>query len=148
MRHLAAPIIVGAALIAVPASARAQTAPAPVPTAESASPSDPLAKTVRVRDRTDVLTEQQIAETHLSNGLEVVQRLRAQWMFNRGGNIPDPDGSVEVQVWVDGADQGGLDVLARLDVERISMMRYVDPIRARTTYGPGNGRGVITVTLR
>jgi hypothetical protein len=138
-----------AALALSAAGAAAQTQPADtVPTAVAASPADPIAAVSRVRTRRDVITQEEIDATHLSNAFDVVSRLRPQWLHNRGGPYPDPDGSVEVQVFFNGQPVGSVDALKGYSASQVGTLRYVDPIRARATYGPPNGRGVITVTGR
>jgi len=118
------------------------------PTAAAASPADPTAAVSRVRNRRDVITTEEIDATHVTSAYEVVQRLRPQWLHNRGGPYPDPDGSVEIQVYFNGQPVGGIDALKQYSIMQVGTMRWIDPIRARGTYGPGNGRGVITVTGR
>jgi len=146
-----APIgLAAAALLAAAAGASAQAQPRAdsVPTAAAASPADPTAAVSRVRGRRDVLTVEEIQGTHLNNAFEVVSRLRPQWLHNRGGPYPDPDGSVEIQVFFNGQPVGNIESLKQYPLNTIETMRFVDPIRARATYGPPNGRGVITVTSR
>jgi hypothetical protein len=150
VKSLASLGIAAAALLAAAASASAQTQPAPdtIPTAAAASPADPTAAVSRVRRRGDLLTMEEIQATHASNAYEVVSRLRPQWLHNRGGSYPDPDGSVEVQVFFNGQPVGNVESLKQYSLNTIETIRFIDPIRARATYGPPNGRGVITVTSR
>jgi len=141
--------LAAAALLFAASGAAAQTPQADtVLTAAGASPADPVAAVSRVRGRRDVLTLEEIQATHLTNVFEVVSRLRPQWLHNRGGPYPDPDGSVEVQVFFNGQPVGNTEALKQYPTNTVATMRFVDPIRARATYGPPNGRGVITVTSR
>lgn len=111
---------------------------------------DPMAHAVRPRYRREVVTEQEIAATPAtSHALDLVRRLRPEWLRNRGSaDQPDDDGSREVQVWYNGRRLGNTDTLRDVDTSQIIEMRWVDPIQARVTYGPGNGRGVISITGR
>lgn len=146
-----APLGLAAAMLlggAAGASAQAQPAADTAITASMASPADPTAAVSRVRSRRDVLTIEEIQGTHLNNAFEVVSRLRPQWLHNRGGPYPDPDGSVEVQVFYNGQPVGNIETLKQYPLNTVATMRFIDPIRARATYGPPNGRGVITVTSR
>ncbi|HEX8243956.1 MAG TPA: hypothetical protein VF541_10685, partial [Longimicrobium sp.] len=79
---------------------------------------------------------------------DVVQRLRPQWLHNRGGAVPDADGSVEVRVYYNSQPMGGVEVLKGYTASQVATLRYIDPIRALTAFGPGNGRGVIIVSGR
>jgi hypothetical protein len=149
MKHLALLCPAAAALLLSAGNAAAQTTRADsTPTAAAVSPADPVAGQSRIRSRRDVLTTEEIDATHASNAYDVVQRLRPQWLHNRGGPYADPDGSVEVRVFMNGQPIGGVAILKELSLMQVGTMRWVDPIRARGTYGPGNGRGVITITGR
>ena len=53
-----------------------------------------------------------------------------------------------MQVWYNGRPLGNTDTLREISTSQVIEMRWVDPIQARTTYGPGNGRGVISITGR
>jgi hypothetical protein len=128
-----------------PPARTASGAPAGAPAA-----ADPLAKAVRPRYRRELLTEQEIAATAITtHALDLVRRLRPEWLRNRGSSDqPDDDGSREVQVWYNGRRLGNTDTLRDISTSQVIEMRWVDPIQARTTYGPGNGRGVISITGR
>jgi hypothetical protein len=149
------------ALFAFCGGAAAQTTPAPrdsIPPARTAAgapagapaAADPIARAVRPRYRREVLTEQEIAATNVtSHALDLVRRLRPEWLRNRGSSDqPDNDGSREVQVWYNGRQLGNTDTLREISTSQVIEMRWVDPIQARSMYGPGNGRGVISITGR
>ncbi|HEX8243909.1 MAG TPA: hypothetical protein VF541_10445 [Longimicrobium sp.] len=151
MKYLVPLCSAAAAVLLAAGGASAQTQPSDTsatPTAAAASPADPVAAVSRVRARRDVITTEEIDATHVTTAFEVVQRLRPQWLHNRGGPYPDPDGSVEVRVFFNGQPVGNVESLKQYAIMEVGSMRWVDPIRARGTYGPGNGRGVITVTGR
>jgi len=150
------------ALLAISSGAAAQAAPPAAPDSNPAArtaagapagapaAADPIAKAVRPRYRREVLTEQEIAATSsTSHALDLVRRLRPEWLRNRGSSDqPDNDGSREVQVWYNGRRLGNTDTLRDIDTSHVIEMRWVDPIQARSVYGPGNGRGVISITGR
>ncbi|HEX8907503.1 MAG TPA: hypothetical protein VF771_21860 [Longimicrobiaceae bacterium] len=148
MKYLVPLCTAAAALVLAAGGAAAQQHPEPTPTVAEASPSDPLAAATRVRSRSDVITTREIDAAHENNAYELVRRLRPQWLHNRGGPYPDPDGSVEIQVYLNGQPVGTVEVLKTYSAMQVGTLRWIDPIRARGTYGPGNGRGVITVTSR
>ena len=141
----------GAAAQSAPPSAPDSNPPARTSTgAPAGAPvaADPIAKSVRPRYRRELLTEQEIAAANAtSHALDLVRRLRPEWLRNRGSSDqPDNDGSREVQVWYNGRRLGNTDTLRDIDMSQVIEMRWVDPIQARATYGPGNGRGVISIT--
>jgi hypothetical protein len=126
----------------------AQTQPADtVSAATAASPGSPAAAR-RGRVQRNLITQEEIDAAQMATAFDVVQRLRPQWLHNRGGSVPDPDGSVEVRVYYNSQPMGGVEVLKDYTAGQVATLRYFDPISARTTYGPGNGRGVIVVTGR
>jgi hypothetical protein len=153
------------ALLLACGNAAAQTPPpAPPPTSDSTarptttsgapagSPAaaDPMASSTRPRYRRDRLTEAEIAATTAtSSALDLVRRLRPEWLRNRGGpSQQDSDGSREVQVWYNGRHLGDVATLRDVATSDLISLRWVDPIEARISYGPGNGRGVISITGR
>jgi hypothetical protein len=109
-----------------------------------------MARAVRPRYRREQLTEQEIAASPITtHALDLVRRLRPEWLRNRGSSDqPDNDGSREVQVWYNGRRLGNTDTLREISTSQVIEMRWVDPIQARSMYGPGNGRGVISITGR
>jgi hypothetical protein len=158
MRITAATAAAVLALLLARAETAAQTTTPPAPPAPPAAPAaapaqapaDSAAPRTRTRYRNNVLTKEEIAAANIhSNAYDVVSRLRAGWMRNRGGNIAaDPDGSVEVRVWFNGQSLGSVETLRQINVDQIDEMRWIDPIQARSVYGPGNGRGVIAIKGR
>jgi hypothetical protein len=92
--------------VAVAGAAAAQSAPPSAPdsnpparTAAGApagapAAADPIAKAVRPRYRRELLTEEEIAATNItSHALDLVRRLRPEWLRNRGSSDqPDNDG--------------------------------------------------------
>src|SRR4051794_40288905 len=148
MRTLPAAVL---ALLAVSGGAAAQSAPPSAPdsnpparTAAGApagapAAADPIAKAVRPRYRRELLTEQEIAATNItSHAFDLVHRLRPEWLRNRGTyDQPDNDGSREVQVWYNGRRLGNTDTLREINTSQVIEMRWVDPIQARSMYGPG-----------
>jgi hypothetical protein len=129
-------------------AAAAQTQPADTVSAATApAPARPAAAR-RPRVQRNLITQEEIEAAQMATAYDVVQRLRPQWLHNRGGPVPDPDGSVEVRVYYNAQPMGGVEVLKDYTAGQVATLRYFDPISARTTFGPGNGRGVIVVTGR
>ena len=147
----------GAVAQSTPATAKPpETAPNPPATTATGAPAgspvaaDPIASAVRPRYRRELLTEQEIAATNVTtHAFDLVRRLRPEWLRNRGSyNQPDNDGSREVQVWYNGRQMGNTEQLREISTSQVISIRWVDPIQARSMYGPGNGRGVISITGR
>lgn len=155
-----APAAALALLLARVAAAAQTTPPAPPPSAPATTSTgapagspvtaDPAGNAVRPRYRRDQLTPDEIAATTAtSSALDLVRRLRPEWLRNRGGSTqPDSDGSREVQVWYNGRHLGDVGTLRDVATSDLISLRWVDPIDARISYGPGNGRGVISITGR
>lgn len=132
-----------AAAAAVPA--RAQTAPPPAPTdtAHAAAPATPAAPAVRVRHNPDLITAAEIDGTTASDALNLVQRLRPQWLRARAASPGDV-----VVVYVNGGRLGSAAELRNLKAETIGEMRYVRSEEAVARYGMGHSAGVILVSMR
>jgi hypothetical protein len=131
-----------AAAAAVPA--RAQTAPPPAPadTAHPATPAAP-APTPRVRRNPDLITAAEIDGTTATDALNLVQRLRPQWLRARAASPGD-----EVIVYVNGGRLGSARELRSIKAESVGEMRYVRSEEAVARYGMGHSAGVILVTMR
>lgn len=111
---------------------------------------DVIEASTQPRNRADVLTPEEIeAATSASNAHQLVSLLRPNWLRLRGNpDHPDPDGSRVIQVWYNGRNMGDVSMLRDISRGQIISMRWVDPITARATYGPPNGRGVIAINGR
>lgn len=108
-----------------------------------------LAASTRPGSARDVLTQAEIRAANAGDAYDLVQRLRPAWLRqNLNASQAEADGSREIRVWVNGRDAGGLATLRNYDSHQIVSMRWVDPLTALATYGPGYGRGVITLDTR
>ena len=138
-----------AAAAAVPA--RAQTTPAPADSAiRSASPAEreqvaraQQAAAARVRRNPNLIIAAEIDGTAASDALNVVQRLRPQWLRGRAATKGD-----RVMVYVNGGRLGTAGELRTMRAETIGEMRYVQSEEAVARYGMGHSAGVILVTMR
>jgi hypothetical protein len=82
----------------------------------------------------------EIRAARAADAYDLIQRVRPDWLRQKPGPAEtDADGSREIRVWVNGRDAGGLGVLRSYDPERIVSMRWIEPSRARGTYGAGYG---------
>ena len=94
-------------------------------------------------------TEEIRAAVGVTNAYTLIQKLRPGWLQVRGDpNVSDSDGSAEIVVYYNAMRAGGVAVLREYEVTQLVSIRWVDPITARSTYGGGHGRGVISITGR
>jgi hypothetical protein len=96
----------------------------------------------------DVVEEDEIAESTTTNAYELVERIRPNWLRGRGS--PDLRGSPEPLpvIYIEGARQGGVNVLRSIPTASLVRLRFIDAPTATTRYGSGHSGGVILVTLR
>ena len=149
MKHASTLCAAAVALLLGAATAEAQqTPPADSAVVAAAAPADSARQnTRRPRRNPRELTPEEIDEARVRTAYDAVARLRSRWLINRGGN-PDADGSVAVQVYVNGANAGGVESLQRFPANDVAKMQWLDPVASRSRFGPGNGRGAILVTLK
>lgn len=135
-------LLLGAATAGAQQTQPADSAVAAAAPADSAQPNGR-----RPRRNPRELTPEEIDDARVRTAYDAVARLRSRWLINRGGN-PDADGSVAVQVYVNGVNTGGVETLQRISAADVAKMQWLDPMASRSRYGPGNGRGAIVVTLK
>lgn len=97
--------------------------------------------------RTDVISRSEIVESGASTALEVVEMLRPQFLLPRGGtSIRDGAGGGQPpQVFVDGLELGGPDVLREIPASTVVEIRYERNRDTETRLGSGQYGGVIHV---
>lgn len=95
----------------------------------------------------NVISRQQIEETESSgNALQLVQRLRPNWLQRQGGtSMADPG---QIVVYVEGNRQGGPDALRNVEVINVESIEFLSARQATVEYGSGHDNGVIRVHLR
>jgi len=96
----------------------------------------------------DVIDQDEIAESTTTNAYELVERIRPNWLRGRG--TPDLRGTGEALpvVYIEDARQGGVTVLRSIATTSLVQLRFIDAPTATTRYGSGHSGGVIQVTLR
>ncbi|HLM67473.1 MAG TPA: hypothetical protein VK358_08100 [Longimicrobium sp.] len=149
MKRLTSVHPASAACLAMLLAACALPAPRSTPSrAGKPHPATPAAA-ARPGASRDVLGEEEIRAANAVDAYDLIQKLRPAWLRQKPGpSEMDADGSREIRVWVNGRDAGGPGVLRNYDPERIVTIRWVDPTRARVTYGAGYGRGVVELQTR
>jgi len=96
----------------------------------------------------DIITRDEIERLNVSNALEVVERLRPEFLRGRGRvSIEQPDAQFPV-VYVNGVRAGRLDALHSITASDVHEIRYISAADATTRYGTGHTGGVIEVRIR
>ncbi len=95
----------------------------------------------------DVITREQVAETHSRNAWQVVEELHSNWLHVRG---PDTilSGPTVVYVYLDGQRYGDAARLRDIPAETIQSIHFLAGTAAAARYGLDTGAGVIEVTTR
>ncbi len=94
----------------------------------------------------DRIPAAEIAATTANTGLELVERLRPQWLRNRG-----PDSfreSTSLVVYVNSQPWGGVGTLRQLAIAEIHELQYLNGNIATQRFGSGHGAGAILVLTR
>lgn len=95
----------------------------------------------------DVITRNQIEEIGFSgNAMQLVQRLRPNWLQKQGGTSMADQG--QIVVYVEGSRRGGPDALRSVEAVDIESMEFLSAREATVEYGSGHDNGVIRVHLR
>lgn len=95
----------------------------------------------------NLLTREQILETHRQNAYEVVENLRSNWLRTRGPTSLTQEDAV-VQVYLDDNRLGGVETLRAINTTLIQYIRWYDGIAATGRWGLDHGAGVIYVSTR
>jgi hypothetical protein len=103
------------------------------------------------RDAPDqqIITEQQVEESRGANALEVIQRVRPNFLHDRGETSLSKSRSAPYPtVYVDGQEFGPISSLRLIPASQIATIRLYRAWESATIYGSGNGGGVIAITTR
>jgi len=98
----------------------------------------------RPRRDPNVLTREELAAEPRGTLLQVVERLRPNWLRSRNlagsNNLP--------RVHVDGSPQGSVEMLRSIQVQDVRRLEFMSGPDATTRYGTGYVGGVILVSIR
>lgn len=94
---------------------------------------------------TDVISAEEIAAISVTTAFEAVQRLRPQWLRNRGPTSITGVNSGDPVVYIDEVRAGGLEALERLSIHIVREMRYLSGQDASVRYGLDHDNGAIMV---
>lgn len=111
------------------------------PAATSAPSSSPSDGEVReARGRSDVITQEQMAELGSLNLYQVIERMRPQWLRRSARSLSGGD---EVVVFQDASYLGGPEVLRQLHPGLARRLRYLDAATASATLAGLGSRKVL-----
>ena len=96
----------------------------------------------------DVITEEEIAATSAINAYEVVQKLRGNFLSNRGKTTILGRSSATPMVYVDGVRYGELASLRNISATTVQSIRLYRAWDAQQRYGNDVTGGVIEVTTK
>lgn len=96
-----------------------------------------------------VITEDEIVASRASNAYEVIHKLRANFLTNRGQTSFDrAQSNPYPTVYVDGQEFGPISTLASIPAGEVSMIRLYRVAEANAKFGTHNLSGVIAITTR
>lgn len=96
----------------------------------------------------DVILAEQIEGYGFTNALDVVRRLRPQWLRVRSAPSLQSAGPVEIVVYVDEIRYGDPSSLGNVTAPAIERIQWIDATTATQRWGTGHAGGVIAVTTR
>ncbi|RMF61978.1 MAG: hypothetical protein D6743_12785 [Calditrichaeota bacterium] len=98
-----------------------------------------------------VITVDDIAGTSATNGLELIQQLRPEWLLQserRGVKSISVENATEPVVYVNESRYGDVASLRTLSINNIREIKYMKAREATTRFGTGHTGGAILVKLR
>jgi len=104
------------------------------------------ASPTRTRGSSDRITAEELATIDVQNALQAIQRLRPNFLQNRGGASSSiTQGPQDVVVYVDQTRMGGPSTLAQIPITDVKEIQHLSGTDATQRYGTGHGSGVIIV---
>jgi outer membrane receptor for ferrienterochelin and colicin len=95
-----------------------------------------------------LITEDEIAASRGANALEVIQKLRGNFLTYRGETSLKAQSTPYPTVYLDGQEFGPITTLRTIPAAQIASIRLLRAWEATTKYGTGNMGGVIAITTR
>jgi hypothetical protein len=97
----------------------------------------------------NLITEDEIVDSHASNAYDVIHKLRGNFLSYRGKiSIYSPATVSMPTVYVDDQRYGDINVLPSIPAEVIASIRLYRAWDATTRYGINNASGVISIKTR
>ena len=99
--------------------------------------------------KSQLITEDEIEASRAPTAYEVIQKLRANFLSNRGATSFDRSKSQPYPtVYVDGQEYGPIGTLRNIPASQVATIRLYRSWEATTKFGTGNMGGVIAITTR
>ncbi|HEX2692897.1 MAG TPA: hypothetical protein VHL12_02485 [Gemmatimonadaceae bacterium] len=95
-----------------------------------------------------VITEDEIVDSRASNAYEVIHKLRANFLTNRGKTSFNDAQSPYPTVYVDNQEFGPISTLSSIPASQVAMIRLYRVSEANAKFGTHNLGGVISITTR
>ena len=96
-----------------------------------------------------VITEDEIVASHASNAFEVIHKLRANFLTNRGQTgINRTSANTYPTVYLDDQEFGPISTLSSIPAAQIAMIRLYRVSEANAKYGTHSLTGVIAITTK
>jgi len=143
MKHA---VTLGAAALALILGAGTAAAQTDTTHAAASADSPHAAAPARPRRNPNLLTADEIAETHEGTAYAAIARLRSRWLRDRPGGEGDEAGDVTIQVYRNGQLIGDVDALRQVTAGDVDTIEWLAPMQARVKFGPRAGHGAIVVT--
>jgi hypothetical protein len=96
----------------------------------------------------NVITEQELAASNVSNAYEAVERLRPNFLRSRGPSSLRTDVTSLPTVYVGRQKYGDASALRQIPISTITQIRFFTASEAAVSFGMDNPNGVIEVTLK
>ena len=101
------------------------------------------------RPNRDLITREQVdANPGAQDAYEVVQRLRPDFLRERGAMSLQTSGRALAVVYLDGVRRGGPEVLKTIRAQELQEIRFISATDATTRWGTDHAGGAIDVKLR
>jgi len=96
-----------------------------------------------------VITEDEIEASHAANAFEVIHKLRANFLTNRGQTgFNRTAANTYPTVYLDDQEFGPINSLSTIPAEQIAMIRLYRVSEANAKYGTHSLTGVIAITTK
>ena len=100
------------------------------------------------RGSADLITQEELEKTDVSNLHQAIQRLRPNWLHSRGQVSITNRSAGDPVVYLEETRLGGLSTLGQLSVTEIREVRRLSAGEATNRFGTGHAGGAIVVTRR
>jgi hypothetical protein len=106
----------------------------------------PLPRTALADAGRDVITAGEIVASHVTDAYQAVAQLRPEFLRRRGTTASISFNTPAVMVYLDDLPYGGAESLHTIPLERVRLIRYIEPSDAELRWGGMHRGGVILVT--